>query len=80
MLPDKPECSTQLPITETVVLSKFNVRRKPELRFTIRAVDMNMHARLLTREKVETEAASAKNSRAHPTMAQALSFASLVAN
>jgi len=78
MLPDKPECGTQLPITETVVLSKFNVRRKPKLRFTIRTVDMNMHARLLTREKVETEAASAKNGWTHSTMLHPLSCLSPV--
>jgi hypothetical protein len=46
----------------------FDLRFEPELRFSFRMMDVDVHARLLSREEVEAKAASPKYGRAHPPM------------
>jgi hypothetical protein len=75
MVPDQPEYGIQLPIAQIVISSEFDLRFKPELRLAVRMVDMNVKSKFLTREKIETETASAKNGWAHSTALQPISVA-----
>jgi hypothetical protein len=49
-----------------VIYREFDLWLDPELCLTRWAMHMNVHPRLLAREKVEAEAAFSKNSRTQP--------------
>jgi hypothetical protein len=51
--------------TQTMVLREFDLRLEPELCFSLGVMRVDMHAWLLAREEVETEAFSAKDGGAH---------------
>jgi hypothetical protein len=62
---DQGLSSPKLALFHTYILRHFDTRLKPELRLAISAMNMNVHSRLLSREKVEAESAFAKDCRAH---------------
>jgi hypothetical protein len=66
--PDKVEGVRQVSRAHPVILRQLDLRLQPELRLSIRVMDMDVWSRLLTREKVEAVATMAKNRRAHPAM------------
>ncbi len=54
--------------TQTIVLSLFNVRFKPELRFSIGPLDVNMFAFFLPGKEVEPQPTFTEDSGAHIRM------------
>jgi hypothetical protein len=57
--------SPKLAFFETHILRHFDARLNPELRFTLGAMHVHVHSRLLTREEVEAETGFAKDCWAH---------------
>jgi hypothetical protein len=68
MPPNKVEGARQAPGAHAIVPGQFDRRLQPELRFSVRVMNMNVLALFLTREEVEAIATMAKNCWAHPLM------------
>ena len=64
MFPDQSLGRPNLAVVQTVILRQFNLRLKPELRFPVRVVHVDVKAGFLTREEKEPESVLAKDSRA----------------
>jgi hypothetical protein len=65
MLLNKALCLTDLSSGQAGVLGNLNHRFEPEFCFTVLALNMDMHPRLLTGKEVEPEATLTENSRTH---------------
>jgi hypothetical protein len=64
-VPQSRFVSTNLPITQTVVLCQFNGGFKPKLGLAVRTLYMHMHPRFFAREEVKPETVFPMNGRAH---------------
>ena len=68
MPPDKVEGARQAPCAHPVVSGQLDLRFQPELRLSIRMVDVDMRSQLFAREKVEAIATMAKDCWTHLPM------------
>lgn len=64
MLPNEAPYRIQSASAETIILRQFDSWFYPELRFTLRRVHVNMHARFLTGEEKESKWTTTKYCRA----------------
>ena len=55
----------KLAVVQPIILRQFDSRLKPELRFAVRAVHVDVHARLLAGKEEKPEAVFAEDGRAH---------------
>jgi hypothetical protein len=67
MFLDPGQRQPDLSVVQTIILRQCYLGLKPELRFPIRALHMNMAAKLLAGEKVESETSRPKDRGAHRT-------------
>jgi len=61
MPPDKVEGARQAPGAHAIVSGQLDLRFQPELRLSIRMMDVDMRSQLLTREEVKAIATMAKD-------------------
>src|SRR5438093_10881990 len=65
MLPNQAKCSGYGAAAEAVVLRKFDLGFKPELRLATRSLHMDVRPLLFPRKKIETQAAGPEDRRTH---------------
>jgi len=63
VFPDQSLGRPNLAVVQAVILRQFDLRLKPELRLSVCAMHMDMHARFLAREEKEPESILAKDRR-----------------
>jgi len=68
MPPDKVEGARQAPGAHAIVSGQLDLRFQPELRLSIRMMDVDMRSQLLTREEVKAKCAFSKNCGTHVTL------------
>jgi hypothetical protein len=64
VFPDQSLGRPNLAVVQAVILRQFNLRLKPELRFPVRVVHVDVKAGFLAREEKEPESVLAKDCRA----------------
>jgi hypothetical protein len=65
VFPDQSLGRPNLAVVQAVILRQFNLRAKPELRFAVGVVHVDVKPGFLAREEKEPESILAKDRRAH---------------